>query len=62
MNLAAQTIRRSLDRETQERLIAQVREVLECAPLRTLATPGCKPMAVRVDWSNRRNQLRRFKD
>lgn len=48
MITAADTIKRWLDRETQLRLIEQVREVREISPFQRLQTPGGGNMRVRV--------------
>lgn len=48
MITAQQTVKRSLDLETQHRLIEQVKEVKAISPLRALRTPGGGKMSVRV--------------
>lgn len=53
MITAKDTVKRTLDLETQIRLIEQVREIREISPFRRLATPGGKAMAVRVTAAGR---------
>lgn len=48
MITAADTVRASLDREAQLRLIEQIKEVQSISPFRSLRTPGGKPMSVKV--------------
>lgn len=53
MITAQQTVKRSLDLETQQRLIEQVREVKAISPLRSLRTPGGGKMSVKVTAAGR---------
>lgn len=48
MTTAQQTIKRSLDTETQLRLLEQIKKVRSISPFRSLQTPGGRKMSVKV--------------